>query len=135
MINGFDITYNIKVGANAGMIGMTKEHLGIALSLGIPVLVVVTKIDRCPSNILQNTIKELGTILKSKSCRKIPLFVETDTDVVMTAVSDNKNQLFMKRKTEGKDNIVFNSSYIILIVDKKNYSKILLANVFVQFSK
>lgn len=75
------------MGANAGMIGMTKEHLGIALSLGIPVLVVVTKIDRCPPKVLETTIKELTSILKSKSCRKIPLFVESNTDVIMTAVS------------------------------------------------
>lgn len=66
---------------------MSKEHLGLALSLGIPVLVVVTKIDRCPSHVLENTLKELNSILKSKSCRKIPLFVENNHDVVMTAVS------------------------------------------------
>ena len=121
MFIDLDIAYNIKVGANAGMIGMTKEHLGIALSLGIPVLVVVTKIDRCPPNILQNTIKELSTILKSKSCRKIPLFVETDTDVVMTAVSYNKSSNLLKtegRKKRGKDNIIsvvlYHTHYIIV---------------------
>src|SRR5690606_30779960 len=102
MFIDLNLAYNIKVGANAGMIGMTKEHLGIALSLGIPVLVVVTKIDRCPPNILQNTIKELTTILKSKSCRKIPLFVETDTDVVMTAVSYNKSSNLPKTKERKK---------------------------------
>lgn len=66
---------------------MSKEHLGLALSLGIPVLVVITKIDRCPAHVLEKTIKELTSILKSKSCRKIPLFVENNHDVVMTAVS------------------------------------------------
>jgi hypothetical protein len=66
---------------------MSKEHLGLALSLGIPVLVVITKIDRCPSHVLEKTLKELTAILKSKSCRKIPLFVENNHDVVMTAVS------------------------------------------------
>ncbi|RCH95917.1 hypothetical protein CU098_003127, partial [Rhizopus stolonifer] len=75
----------LMVGANAGMIGMSKEHLGLALSLNIPVLVVITKIDRCPQHVLDKTIKELASILKSKSCRKIPLFVENNHDVVMTA--------------------------------------------------
>lgn len=79
----------LMVGANAGMIGMSKEHLGLALSLGIPVLVVITKIDRCPAHVLEKTIKELTSILKSKSCRKIPLFVENNHDVVMTAVRFN----------------------------------------------
>lgn len=33
-----------KVGANAGIVGMTKEHLGLALALSVPVFVVVTKV-------------------------------------------------------------------------------------------
>ena len=42
-----------QVGSNAGIVGMTKEHLGLALALNVPVFVVVTKIDMCPANILQ----------------------------------------------------------------------------------
>lgn len=34
-----------QVGANAGVIGMTKEHLGLALALNVPVFVVVTKVN------------------------------------------------------------------------------------------
>lgn len=43
----------MQVGSNAGIVGMTKEHLGLALALNVPVFVVVTKIDMCPANILQ----------------------------------------------------------------------------------
>lgn len=60
------------VGSNAGVIGMAKEHLGLALALGIPVFVVVTKIDMCPANVLQETMTMLSRILKSPGCRKIP---------------------------------------------------------------
>ena len=35
----------LMVGGNAGLIGMSKEHLGITISLGVPVIVVITKID------------------------------------------------------------------------------------------
>lgn len=42
-----------QIGSNAGIVGMTKEHLGLALALNVPVFVVVTKIDMCPANILQ----------------------------------------------------------------------------------
>jgi GTPase len=38
----------LMVGGNAGLIGMSKEHLGIAISLGVPVMVVITKIDMVP---------------------------------------------------------------------------------------
>ena len=34
----------LMVGANAGVVGMCKEHLGLALALSVPVFVVVTKI-------------------------------------------------------------------------------------------
>jgi len=71
---------------------MTKEHLGLALSLGIPVLVVITKIDMCPPNILESTIKQLVKILKSPGCRKIPMFIKTNEDVVVTAVGNYEEQ-------------------------------------------
>lgn len=48
-----------QVGSNAGIVGMTKEHLGLALALNVPVFVVVTKIDMCPANILQGEKVEL----------------------------------------------------------------------------
>lgn len=39
---------------------MTKEHLGLALALNVPVFVVVTKIDMCPANILQGESHRLS---------------------------------------------------------------------------
>ncbi|CAF4904351.1 unnamed protein product, partial [Rotaria socialis] len=38
---------------------MTKEHLGLALALGVPVFVIVTKIDMAPPNVLQETMRLL----------------------------------------------------------------------------
>ncbi|RWS24817.1 GTP-binding protein 1-like protein [Leptotrombidium deliense] len=75
----------LMVGANAGVVGMTKEHLGLALALSVPVFVVVTKVDMCPSNVLQNTLKLLQRLLKSPGCRKIPVLVQNEDDVVLAA--------------------------------------------------
>ncbi|XP_022089403.1 GTP-binding protein 1-like [Acanthaster planci] len=77
----------LMVGSNAGIIGMTKEHLGLALALSVPVFVVVTKIDMCPSNVLQETMKLLQRILKSPGCRKIPVLVNNHDDVIMAATN------------------------------------------------
>lgn len=63
------------VGANAGLIGMSKEHLAIALALSVPVVVCITKIDMTPPNKLAETIKQVTKILKSPGCRKTPVFV------------------------------------------------------------
>lgn len=34
----------LMIGANAGLIGMAKEHLAIALALNVPVIVCITKV-------------------------------------------------------------------------------------------
>lgn len=77
----------LMVGANAGIVGMTKEHLGLALALSVPVFVVVTKIDMCPPNILQENLRLLIRILKSPGCRKVPVTVKTPDDVVVSATN------------------------------------------------
>ncbi|KAI5790140.1 P-loop containing nucleoside triphosphate hydrolase protein [Geopyxis carbonaria] len=75
----------LMVAANNGLIGMSKEHLGIATALNVPVLVVITKIDICPPQILQQTITQLTKILKSPGARKVPIFIKSKEDVINTA--------------------------------------------------
>ncbi len=65
----------------------STEHLGLALALSVPVFVVVTKIDMCPPNVLQETIKLLMRVLKSPGCRKIPVFVQSPDDVITSATN------------------------------------------------
>ncbi|XP_031634585.1 GTP-binding protein 1 [Contarinia nasturtii] len=77
----------LMIGANAGIVGMTKEHLGLALALSVPVFVVITKIDMCPPNILQDNLKLLCKVLKSQGCRKVPVMVRTPDDVVLSATN------------------------------------------------
>jgi len=77
----------LMIGANAGIIGMTKEHLGLALALNVPVFVVVTKIDMCPVNVLADTMHMLQKILKSPGCRKIPVLVQSIDDVCVSATN------------------------------------------------
>ena len=75
----------LMVAANNGLIGMSKEHLGIALALNVPVMVVITKIDICPPQILEQTITQLTRILKSPGARKIPIFIKTREETITTA--------------------------------------------------
>jgi GTPase len=77
----------LMVAANNGLIGMSKEHLGIALALNVPVMVVITKIDICPPQILEQTITQLTKILKSPGARKIPIFIKNKEECINTAVS------------------------------------------------
>ncbi|KAK4198072.1 P-loop containing nucleoside triphosphate hydrolase protein [Triangularia verruculosa] len=75
----------LMVAANNGLIGMSKEHLGIALALNVPVMVVITKIDICPPQILEQTINQITRILKSPGARKIPIFIKNREECINTA--------------------------------------------------
>ncbi|KAF5014039.1 hypothetical protein F66182_15116, partial [Fusarium sp. NRRL 66182] len=48
-------------------------------------MVVITKIDICPPQILQQTITQLTRILKSPGARKIPIFIKDLDETVNTA--------------------------------------------------
>merc|ERR1719458_2070041 len=67
----------IVVNANAGFQRMSREHLGIALALGIPIVVVVTKVDVAPTNVFEDNLAMLCKLLKSSAVRRPPLVVET----------------------------------------------------------
>ncbi|KAI4274362.1 MAG: hypothetical protein LQ337_003995 [Flavoplaca oasis] len=100
----------LMVAANNGIIGMSKEHLGIALALQVPVMVVITKIDICPPQILQQTVTQLTRILKSPGARKIPIFVKSHEETVETAtqfVSQRICPIFQVSNVtgEGLDNV------------------------------
>ena len=62
-----------------------REHLGIALALNVPVMVVITKIDICPPQILQETITQLRRILKSPGAQKIPILIKNRQETIETA--------------------------------------------------
>lgn len=63
----------LMVGANAGVIGTTKEHLGLALALNVPVFVVITKVSvNCSSSstCAERIITCRSTCAQRLSCTK-----------------------------------------------------------------
>ncbi|KAH7929879.1 P-loop containing nucleoside triphosphate hydrolase protein [Leucogyrophana mollusca] len=83
----------LMVGANAGLIGMSKEHLAIALALSVPVVVCITKIDMTPPNVLAETTKQVVKILKSPGCRKTPVFVNSTEAAIELSETFAKQRL------------------------------------------
>lgn len=59
---------------------MTYEHLDLIQALDMPFFVVVTKIENTPSDA---TLIKLKSILASVGCRKIPMLIQNDDDVIM----------------------------------------------------
>lgn len=114
----------LMVAANNGLIGMSREHLGIALALNVPVMVIVTKIDICPPQILQETLSQLAKILKSPGARKIPIFVKDMEETINTAhqfVSQRICPIFQVSNVTG-ENLDLVRTFLNILPHRGNYN-------------
>ncbi|XP_063061374.1 GTP-binding protein 2-like [Engraulis encrasicolus] len=75
------------VGANTGIVGTTREHLGLAMALKVPIFVVVSKVDVCVCGrgALERTLRQLTRLLKQPGCSRLPLLVANGDDAVSAA--------------------------------------------------
>lgn len=64
----------VVVGANMGVSRMTREHIGIATALGLPLIIAVTKIDIAPPDVGKATLEAINKTLKA--ARRMPFPVE-----------------------------------------------------------
>lgn len=70
----------IMIGANVGISHMTREHIGLCVTLKIPFVIIITKIDIAPLNILEETITNINTIIKN-GIRKKPYMIKNRDDI------------------------------------------------------
>lgn len=73
------------VAANAGLMYMTREHIGIALSFRIPFFVLVSKTDLAEGTMLQQRLAEVEQMLKMPGVNKVPIVVRSLDDAVVAA--------------------------------------------------
>ncbi|XP_014673752.1 PREDICTED: GTP-binding protein 2-like isoform X2 [Priapulus caudatus] len=73
------------VSANTGIAGTTKEHLGLALALQVPIFVMVSKIDLCSASVIERTTQQLERVLKSPGCKKVPFRIHGRDDAITAA--------------------------------------------------
>ncbi|KAM3863134.1 GTP-binding protein 2 [Diretmus argenteus] len=73
------------VSANTGIAGTTREHLGLAMALKVPIFIVVSKVDLCTRATVERTVRQLERILKQPGCNKVPLVVGNTDDAVTAA--------------------------------------------------
>jgi len=79
MVHGFTSTVPdcvfLLVNAEKGVSSVTKDHMGIALTLHIPIVIVVTKTDLCSSETLSQTLESIkDLILKGTNKEYVPLY-------------------------------------------------------------
>lgn len=85
----------IMVGANRGVLRMTKEHIFLCLTLNIPFCLLITKVDMMENNdhILKETYDSINKILKSPIVRKVPLKIKNTEDVIRSAIHLQTNTI------------------------------------------
>lgn len=81
------------IAGNAGIVGTTKEHLGLAMALKVPTFVIVNKTDVCLPFVIDQTLRLLERLLKSPGCNKVPVIVRTEDDVIVAATNFITNQV------------------------------------------
>ena len=81
----------IVIGANMGLTRMTKEHIGLAISLKVPIFFVITKIDIAPKNVYEGTLELLQKIMKSPAAgSRMPLIAAEDNVTELADLIEGK---------------------------------------------
>jgi len=70
----------VLVNANHGPNHMTRHHISLAVAFGIPIIVVLTKTDSCPSHSLKSTKDEIANIVRSSGVQKRPYQIKKMAD-------------------------------------------------------
>ncbi|OQR82842.1 GTP-binding protein [Achlya hypogyna] len=81
----------VVVGANMGVKKMTLEHLGITMSLEIPVVIALTKIDIAPKNVARETLQTIRKSLRQYG--KMGMLVKTIDEATSAAKGVPSNRL------------------------------------------
>lgn len=110
---------------------ITKQHLGIVHSLGIPFAILMTKIDIIPETKLKDNLKKLGKLLKFIN-KKI-IIIKNDNDINLCKMPQNIwiPVMFMSNTTGfGIDKIIKQISYVEKRCDKLIPNAFIVDNVY-----
>ncbi len=77
----------IMIDANNGVKPMTKEHIFLCVTLKIPFIIVVSKIDICKDrqNVLKETMQSINKFLNCPGIRRIPLQIKNNDDIILSS--------------------------------------------------
>lgn len=88
------------VGANRGILPMTKQHVTLLMSLNIPIIIIVTRYDITPKNIYMETIKHI-----TNYCKNI---IKIPAEIINNPFSDKSDKSEQKESIDIKNNIIDN---------------------------
>jgi len=62
---------------------ITRHHIGLASACGIPTVIVLTKTDGCPDDVLKSTKEAISNMLRSSNFRKKPYQIKQPFDITI----------------------------------------------------
>lgn len=85
----------IMISANRGVIRMTQEHIFLCITLKIPFVLVISKIDLVKDNkhILTETYNTINKLLKYPSIQRLPIKIETTDDIITASKHVNTESI------------------------------------------
>jgi GTPase len=85
----------IIVGSNMGLSKMTKEHMFLCLSLHIPFVIIISKIDMCKNRpeVIKETVSDVKKLITSPGVRRIPYDIKDETDVLLSVKNINGSSI------------------------------------------
>jgi GTPase len=127
-IRGMTLSYPdyamLMVGANMGLTGTAKEHLQLALSLQIPIFIVLTKIDIAPKQILKKTINDIKTLIRKKRRQLYKINDEKDiTNINNSFTNKSKIIPFFTISNKNGYNVDLLTSFIRQLESNHNWDE------------
>ena len=85
----------IMISANNGICKMTKEHIFLCITMKIPFIFVVSKIDLCNDrkNVLKDTIDQINKLCKHVTVRRIPVHIKNIDDIILSVKNMYSNSI------------------------------------------
>uniref|UniRef100_A0A0F8AIN1 GTP-binding protein 2 n=1 Tax=Larimichthys crocea TaxID=215358 RepID=A0A0F8AIN1_LARCR len=120
------------VSANTGIAGTTREHLGLAMALKVPIFIVVSKVDLCSRGTVERTVRQLERVLKQPGCNKVPMVVSNPDDAVTAAQQFTQSAWWVVNYSESRtaEEICESSSKMITFIDLAGHHKYLKTTIF-----
>jgi len=114
----------VVIGGNSGFNHMTREHIALCISLQIPIIIIITKIDIAPANILEETLLKIKKISRN-AIRKIPYEIKNYDDVVNVFHNIKSGSIIpiIKISNVTGQNIELLKKTLNLLPIRKDYSK------------
>lgn len=113
----------ILISGNNGISNITKEHILLCVTLKIPFVIIISKMDLCADrkNVLQDTIISINKILKFPSVRRMGLHIKNKDDVLLAVKNIYSESIVPIFKTSNVTGHGLEAlKYFLNIVSKKS---------------